>query len=118
MRNRGKAFSNRINIPAKCNTGRSATDVSQSARASARWRVALAEWSYAISADLKGNTYGQAAPNLRAAQQVLNLWEVTIMRLLGSAVAFLILFLSPLPLAAQREIAPSTSDEDRVSIFG
>ncbi len=40
------------------------------------------------------------------------------MHLLGSAVAFLILFLSPLPLAAQREIAPSTSDEDRVSIFG
>ncbi len=40
------------------------------------------------------------------------------MHLLGSSVAFLILFLSPLPLAAQREIAPSTSDEDRVSIFG
>ena len=36
------------------------------------------------------------------------------MRLLGSAVAFLILFLSPLPLAAQREIAPSGG----VTIFG
>ena len=40
------------------------------------------------------------------------------MHLLGSAVAFLILFLSPLPLAAQREIAPSTSGDDRVTIFG
>ena len=38
------------------------------------------------------------------------------MRLLGSAVAFLILFLSPLPLAAQRAVAPSTSG--RVTIFG
>ncbi len=38
------------------------------------------------------------------------------MRLLGSSVAFLILFLAPLPLAAQREIAPSTTG--RVTIFG